>query len=80
MQITEVVLVHFNIVNNDYQQNSRVLYIFVLNKTFGSSLQVSPSSFIFLKIFKSEFQTINVSFTDQNIQPLEIEDKALLIK
>ena len=80
MQITEVVLVHFNIVNNDCQQNSRVLYIFVLNKTFGSSLQVSPSNFIFLKIFKTEFQTINVCFTDQNIQLLEIEDKALLIK
>ena len=57
-----------------------MLYIFVLNKTFGSSLQISPSNFIFLKIFKSEFQKIDVCFTDQNIQPLEIEDKALIIK
>ena len=35
-EITEVVLVHCNIVNNDYQQDSRVLYIFVTNKSFGS--------------------------------------------
>ena len=57
-----------------------MLYIFVLNKTFGTSLKSSPSNFIFLKIFKSEFQEIDVCFTDQNIQPLEIEDKALVIK
>ena len=36
LQITEVVLVHCNIVNNDYQQDSRVLYTFVPNKPFGS--------------------------------------------
>ena len=35
-EITEVVLVHCNIVNNDYQQDSRLLYIFVTNKSFGS--------------------------------------------
>ena len=39
LEITEVVLVHCNIVNNDYQQDSRVLYIFVLNKPFGSLLK-----------------------------------------
>ena len=35
LEITEVVLIHFNVVNNSYQQNSRVLYIFVPNKSFG---------------------------------------------
>ena len=39
LQITEVVLVHCNIVNNDYQQDSRVLYTFVPNKPFGSLLE-----------------------------------------
>ena len=39
--ISEVLLVHCNIVNNDYQQGSRVLYTFISNKPFGSSLEVS---------------------------------------
>ena len=51
LEITEVVLVHCNMVNNDYQQHSRVLYIFVLNKSFGSLLHISPSNHIFLKTF-----------------------------
>ena len=35
LEITEVILIHFNTVNNDYQQDSRVLYLFVANKSFG---------------------------------------------
>ena len=66
LEITEVVLVHCNIVHNDYQQDSRVLYTFVPNKPFGSLLEISPTNLIFLKIFNSEFQTIEVWFTDQN--------------
>ena len=71
--ITEVVLVQCNIVNNDYQQDSRVLL--VPNKPFGSLLEISLVNYIFLKTFNSEFQTIEVWFTDQNSQPLEIEDR-----
>ena len=48
LEITEVVLVHYNIVNNDYQQDSRVLYIFVPNKSFGNLLEISPKNHIFL--------------------------------
>ena len=47
LEITEVVLIHCNIVNNDYQQDSRVLYTFVPNKTFGSLLEISPTNHIF---------------------------------
>ena len=75
LEITEVVLVQCNIVNNDYQQDSRVLYIFIPNKPFGSLLEISPKNHIFLKTFSSEFQDIRVWFTDQNSQPLEIEDR-----
>ena len=53
LQITEVVLVHCNIDNNDYQQDSRVLYTFVLNKPFGSLLEISPTNHMFLKTFNS---------------------------
>ena len=42
------VLVHCNIVNNKYQQNQRVLFTFVPNKSFGDLLDISPTSFIFL--------------------------------
>ena len=71
LEITEVVLVHCNIVNKD----SRVLYTFVPNKPFGSLLEISPTNHIFLKTFNSEFQETIVWFIDQNSQPLEIEDR-----
>ena len=70
-----VVLIHFKIVNNDYQQDSRVLYTFVPNKSFDQLLDISPKNFIFLKTFNSEFSYIEVWFTDQKSKPLEIEDK-----
>ena len=35
LEITEVVLVHFNIFKNDYEQDSTVLYTFFCNKSFG---------------------------------------------
>ena len=75
LEITEVVLVHCNIVNNDYQQDSRVLYTFVPNKPFGSLLEISLTNYIFLKTLNSEFQDIGVWFTDKNSQPLEIDDR-----
>ena len=46
LETTEVILVYCNI-NNDYQQNSKVLYTFIPNKSFGQLLDVSPKSFIF---------------------------------
>ena len=64
LEITEVVLVHCNIVTNDYQQYSRVLYTFVSNKPFGSLLEISPRNHTYLKTFNLEFQAIEVSFTD----------------
>ena len=53
-------LVHCNIVSNDYQQDSRALYTFVPNKAFGSLLEISPKNHIFLQTFNSEFQRTEV--------------------
>ena len=75
LEISEVLLVRCNIVNNDYQQDLRVLSRFVPNKPFGSLLEISLINFIPLKTFKSEFQAIEVWFTDQNSHPLEIKDR-----
>ena len=68
LEIIEVLLVHCNIVNNDYQQDSRVLYTFFTNKSFGQLL-FHP------KTFNSEFSYTEVWFTDQNSKLLETEDK-----
>ena len=56
LEITEVVLVHFNVTNNYYQQDSRVLYTFMSNKPFGSLLEISLAHHNFLRKFNSEFQ------------------------
>ena len=65
-------------VNNDYQQDSRVLYIFVPNKPFGTLLEIPPTNHIFLKTFNSEYDEIEIWFTDQNSNPIEIEDRTNL--
>ena len=57
-EITEVVLVHCDIVNNNYQQDSRVLHTFVPNKPFGSLLEISPTNFIPLKTFNQNFKPL----------------------
>ena len=54
LAITEVVLVHRNILKNDYQQDSRVFYTFFPSKPFGSLLEISPKNNIFLKTFNTE--------------------------
>ena len=73
LKIPEVILIYCNVVNNSYQQNSRALYTFVPNKSFGQLLDISPENVIFLKPFDSEFSYIEAWFTNQNSNPLEIE-------
>ena len=84
LEIVELVSVHCNLVNNDYQQNWRILYTFVPNKTFGSLLEIlPPNHFFFLKTFNFEFQKVKIWFADQTCKPLEVEDKiniTLIIK
>ena len=58
LEITEVVLIYCNIVNNNYQENSKVLYTFIPNKWFGQLLDISPKDFVSLKTFASEFHIL----------------------
>ena len=60
LEKVELILVHCNLVNNDYQQDSRILYTFVPNRTFGSLLEISPTNQVFLKTFNSEFQEVKI--------------------
>ena len=80
LEIIEVALVHCNIVNYDCLQDSRVLYTFVPNESFGILLETYPKNHVFSKRFNSEFQEIEIWFTDQNSQPFETEDLTLIIK
>ena len=75
LEITEVELIHCNVVNNNYSQNSRVLYTFVSNKSFRQLLDILTENFIFSKTLNLESFNIYVWFTDQNSNPLEIEEK-----
>ena len=83
LEIVELVVIHCNLVNNNYQQNSSILYKFVPNKPVFSLLEISPTNHIFLKAFNSGFQEIKIWSTDQTSKPLEEEDKinlTLIIK
>ena len=66
LEIPEVVLIKCNIVNNDYQQHSRVLYTFVPNQSFGQLLHISLKIFISSKPFNSEFLYMELWLIDRN--------------
>ena len=74
LENVEVVLVYCNLVNNSYQQHSRVLFTFVPNKQYGQLISMSTHSLFFLKTMNTEFSGIDIWFTDQNNNALEIED------
>ena len=83
LEVFVLLSVHCNLVNNDYQQDSRILFTFVPNKSFDSLLEISPTNHVFLKTFNYEFQEVRIWFTDQTSKPLELEDKiniTLIIK
>ena len=76
LENVEVVLVHCNLVNNSCQQASRVLFTFVSNKQYSQLISILPHTLIFLKTMNTEFSEIEVWFTGQNNNALEIEDNA----
>ena len=74
LESKEVLLVHWSLINNSYQQASKVLFTFVPNTQFGQLITISPHSLMMLKITNAEFQFVKVWFTNQNNGSLEIED------
>ena len=64
LEFVEVVLVHCNLVNNSYQQSSKVLLTFLPNKQFGQLITISSHLLTMLKTTNSEFHSIQVWFTD----------------
>ena len=78
LESVKVALVHCNLVNNNYQQTSKVLFTFVPNKQFGQLINIAPHSLTMLSTTNTEFLFIEVWFTDQNSEPLKIEDNVNL--
>ena len=74
LETVEVVLVHCNLVKNDYQHTLQVLFTFVPNKEFGQLINISPHAFTMMNTVNTEFSYAEVWFTDQNSKALEIED------
>ena len=75
LEVVEVVLLQCSLIDNQYQQKSEVLYTLMPNKCYAYLLNVEPSNLVFLKAYNTESDETNITFTDQNGRPLEIEDK-----
>ena len=78
LEVVEVVLVHCNLVKNDYQHTSKVLFTFVPNKTFSQLINISPHAFTMMNTVNTEFTYVHVWFTDQSSKAIEIEDNVNL--
>ena len=74
----EVVLVHCNLVKNDYQHTSKVLFTFVPDKKFGQLINISLHAFTMMNTVNTEFSYVEFWFTDQNSKALEIADNVNL--
>ena len=78
LEVVEVVLVQCRLEDNQYQQKSKVLYLFTPNKSYPYSLNAEANNLVFLKNYNTEFDEIIITFTYQNGRPLEIADKLSL--
>ena len=78
LESAEVVLVHCNLVKNDYQHTSNVLFSFLPNKQFDQLTNISPDSLTMINTVNTEFSFVEVWFTDQASKALEIEDNVNL--
>ena len=65
---------HCNLVKNDYQHTSNVLFSFVPNKQFAQLINISPQSLTMMNTVNTELSFVEVWFTDQVSKTLEIED------
>ena len=74
LESVEAVNVHCNLVNDNYQQASKVLFTFVPNRQFAQLITIAPHSLTLLNTTKTVFLSIEVWFTDQNSKQSEIED------
>ena len=73
LEIVKVVLVHCNLVKNDYKHTSKVLFTFVPNKKIEQLINIFPYAFTMMNTVNTEFYYVELWFTDQSSKALEIE-------
>ena len=78
LEVVEVFLVQCNLVDNEYQQKSEILYTLMPNKSYTYLLHVQASNSVFVKRYNTDFDETIITFTDQNGRPLEIDDRVNL--
>ena len=78
LEPAENALVHCNLVKNDYQHTSKVLFTFVPNKQLGQLVNISTYSLTMMNTLNTEFSSVEVWFRDQASKALEIEDNVNL--
>ena len=74
LQAVKVILVHCNLVNNNYQLASKALFRLIANKQFDQLINASPHSLTMLNTTRTEFSFIDIRFTDQNSKEFEIKE------
>ena len=78
LEAVEVVLLQCNLVDNQYQEKSEVLYTFTPNKCYDYLLNVERSNLVFFKTYNTEFDKIIITFTDHNCRQIQMDDKVNL--
>ena len=80
LEPVEIVLMHCNLVKNNYQYISKVLFTFVQDKEFGQLINISAHSLTMMNTVNTESSSVKVGFTDQNSKVLEIENNVNLTR
>ena len=73
LEPVEVVLVHCNLVKNNYQHTSKVLFSFVPNKQLGQLINISPHSLRMMNTVNTEFSFVEVWFTVKLVKHLKLK-------
>ena len=74
----DVVLLHCNLVKNDYQHTSKILLSFVPLKQFGQLINILPHFLMMMNTVNTQFSSVEAWFTDQISKSIEIEDNVNL--
>ena len=73
LESVEVVLVHCNLVKNDYQHSSKVLFSFVPNKQFGQLINISPSTLTMMNTVNTEFSIFKFGLQIKLVNNLKLK-------
>ena len=73
LEYVEVVLVHCNLVQNDYQHTSKVLFTFVPNEQFGQLINISPHSLTMMNTINTSFLLLKFGLYTKSVKHLRLK-------